>query len=668
MSTDNQNRPAPRISGARAFAFNGGLLTHARHRRILTLLGQRPKLGLPRNHDTVLVWGHAKTSKRGKWVARKTGALLTYVEDAFLRSVLTGRANAPTLGLMIDTKACHFDSSRPSDLEGILAHHPLDDPALLARAQAGIDYLARAKLTKYTATPIKAPRPDAGYILVVDQTRGDASIHMGGAGSTTFEAMLQAALAENPNHRILIKTHPETAAGFRKGHFGTQHLSDRVSIWDAPIAPQDILAGADRVYAVSSQLGFEAILAGHRPIIFGQPFYACWSLTEDRTPVARRVRELTAQQIFAAAMILYPTWYDPCLDELCDFETAIAHLDAQTQAWREDHAGWSALGIRLWKRPSIQAFFGSHRAVRFTPSDTTAPKHTLAWGQTPAPAGAARVEDGFIRSKGLGAALTPPMSLVLDRSGIYYDPTRPSDLETMIQTRSETLDDGALARACRLQTRITASGVSKYNLRSTPLPHLPEGHRILVPGQVEDDASITLGTMSVKTNRDLLLAVRKAHPDAVLIYKPHPDVEAGLRKGAVPDAREIANVVAEHADPLELLRHVQEVWTMTSLLGFEALLREVPVTCLGQPFYAGWGLTTDRHPLERRTARPSLAALIHCVLVDYPRYVDPVTQQPCPIETVLHRLENPEQIPRQHGLRLLSKLQGRFASWQHLWR
>ena len=46
-----------------------------------------------------------------------------------------------------------------------------------------------------------------------------------------------------------------------------------------------LMEGAVAVYTVSSQLGFEAILAGHRPQVFGQPFYAGWGLSEDRNPV-----------------------------------------------------------------------------------------------------------------------------------------------------------------------------------------------------------------------------------------------------------------------------------------------------------------------------------------------------------------------------------------------
>ncbi len=127
-----------------------------------------------------------------------------------------------------------------------------------------------------------------------------------------------------------------------------------------------------------------------------------------------------------------------------------------------------------------------------------------------------------------------------------------------------------------------------------------------MPGQVEDDASILTGAGDIRTNRALLQAARDANPDAVILYKPHPDVEAGLRAGALAAAAiGIADMVLSDADPVDLIEACDEVWTMTSLLGFEALLRGKPVTCLGAPFYAGWGLTRDLGPVpERRTARP----------------------------------------------------------------
>jgi len=258
---------------------------------------------------------------------------------------------------------------------------------------------------------------------------------------------------------------------------------------------------------------------------------------------------------------------------------------------------------------------------------------------------------------------------VRDDLGIYYDPSRESRLEQMIAA-STTLPGPALRRAEQLVARITDAKLSKYNL-DRPIPDLPKGRRILVPGQVEDDASIRLGCSDVRTNLGLLEQARAQNPEAVIIFKPHPDVEAGLRAGAVdPDkARALADVVADKADPIALIEACDAVWTLTSLLGFEALLRGRDVTTLGAPFYAGWGLTKDlgRVP-DRRIARPRLMHLAHAVLIDYPRYFDPVTGQACPPEVIVDRLAKGE-IPKPAPLnRLVSKLQGLLASQAHRWR
>ncbi len=654
----------------RLFVYNGGFLRDRRLRRILTLAGHDLRLGLPRPGDSVAIWGDSPTAHRGRAVAARRGAALVRVEDAFLRSLHPGRAGEAPLGLLIDRTGLHFDAGTPSDLETLLMRHPLDDTALLDRARGVIARLAEAHLTKYSAVDPALPVPDPGYVLVIDQTRGDASVRASGGDRARFLEMLTFAQEEHPGARILIKTHPETAGGFRPGHFGPEDAGGRIALVSEPVSPWALLEGAVGVYTLSSQLGFEAILAGHRPRVFGRPFYAGWGLTADEDPVARRTRRLTRAQLVAAAMILHPTWYDPFSDSLCEVERVIDILDAQARAWREDRHGWVASGMRLWKRAPLARFFGTVRAPVFEDDPARARatgRPRMVWaGKAEPEDDATKVEDGFLRSRGLGAELVPPLSLVTDDCGIYYDPSRPSRLEDLIARRATLRPDQA-ARARRLIAMLTQGGVTKYNLGGT-LPDLPQGRLILVPGQVEDDASIRLGAGEVRTNRDLLAAARAANPDAVILYKPHPEVEAGLRPGAVA-AEGLADLVLSRADPAALLARVDAVWTMTSGLGFEALLRGLPVTCLGAPFYAGWGLTTDLGDIpDRRQARPSLEGLVHAALIDYPRYHDPVTDRPCPVEVAVARLSS-GRIPHP-GLvnRSLSKLQGLMASRAHLWR
>ena len=655
------------------YIYNGGFLTNSWVRRIVDLAGYDIKIGTPGEGDLVGVWGHSPTSPRGEAVAAFRNSPLLRIEDSFLRSVGLGRDGYAPIGLNFDLGGVHYDPKTRSDLERILSEDPLDNTALLDRAKAGIAALRTEHLSKYNRFDPAIAAPEPGYVLVIDQTRQDASIKACGADSNTFREMLFYAQTEHPDTRIIIKSHPETTAGHRKGYFTQKDSSAQITLADNNVSPWALLDGAIAVYTVSSQMGFEAILAGHKPVVFGQPFYIGWGLTDDRMPLQRRQRRLTRAQLFAAAMIQYPKWYDPFHDRLCTFEEAAATLTVAASAWRDDHTGWVAADMRLWKRKPLQQFFGSARPVVFSKGENARKRadkkgrRLMRWANAPQD-DAILVEDGFLRSRGLGADLIAPLSLVLDDTGIYYDATRPSLLENLINA-SENLDANARARAAALIERITDARLSKYNLKTKPLPELPKGRRVLVPGQVEDDASIKLGTSEVADNLTLLEIARKANPAAVLIYKPHPDVEAGLRPGHVPNAAELADVVLSKANPIDAIDAVDEVWTMTSLLGFEALLRGKKVTCLGTPFYAGWGLTDDRAmPIERRHAHVDLVALVHATLIAYPRYRDPVTGLPCPVEVIVDRIEN-NDLPK-HGLfnRSLAKLQGAFASYAFLWR
>ena len=638
----------------------------------MALSGLPLRTGWPGAQGQIAVWGHSAAAARGAWVARQTGARLIRLEDAFLRSLFPGRAGEPPLGLLVDHTGVHYDPSCPCDLETLLATHSFDDHALIAQAHQGMARFKQGQFCKYAGFDPDIAPPAPGYVLVIDQVRGDASLRHGGLDGPLsehlFRDMLVQAQLDFPGARIVIRTHPETMDGHRAGHFSQADVTgDHITLNTAPVSPWELLEGAIAVYTVSSQLGFEAIFAGHRPRVWGLPFYAGWGLTEDQTPHPRRRRKLTRAQLFAGAMLLYPRWYDPCRDALCSFDELLDHLEALRRAWREDRHGYAAVNMRLWKRPHLQAFFGRWQRLRFTRTPDPA-RPNLIWGTAAAPPGLTvrRVEDGFLRSRGLGAELTPPLSLITDDQGIYFDPGQPSRLEALL---SAPLPAGAETRAARLRQLIRDAGLSKYNLGGAS-PDLPQGHRILVPGQVEDDASIRLGTCRVSTNLALLQACRAQNPAAVILYKPHPDVEAGLRPGAIPDAEALryADMLLPDTDAGQLLAQVQEVWTMTSTLGFEALLRDVAVTTLGAPFYAGWGLTRDLGDIpERRRARPSLDAFVHAALIAYPRYLDPVTALPCPPEIAALRLAQGQSHKPPH-LRALAKLQGLFAVAPQIWR
>ncbi|MBF7049750.1 capsular polysaccharide export protein, LipB/KpsS family, partial [Campylobacter volucris] len=245
------------------------------------------------------------------------------------------------------------------------------------------------------------------------------------------------------------------------------------------------------------------------------------------------------------------------------------------------------------------------------------------------------VEDGFLRSVFLGSDLTRPFSLVVDSKGLYIDPNQESDLEYILQNYE--FDENLKQRAKNLINTIIANKFSKYNgLKHENLKFNTNKKIILIPAQVEDDASMILGGAGFDTLK-LLQVVRENNKNAFIVFKPHPDVLSGNRKGLKDK-----NIILKYCD--EIIENVSidsainasdEVHTITSTSGFDALLRGKKVFTYGKPFYANWGLTNDMHNISRRTKKLSLEELVAGVLILYPRYIHPKTKNLCEVEVAL---------------------------------
>jgi capsular polysaccharide export protein len=231
--------------------------------------------------------------------------------------------------------------------------------------------------------------------------------------------------------------------------------------------------------------------------------------------------------------------------------------------------------------------------------------------------------------------------MVLDRGGIYFDPESESDLERLLEATE--FDAATLQRAARLHLRIVSTGVTKYQQGGIApvLGQLPSDRkRILVPGQVPQDASVVRGGGDIRSNLALLAAVRRANPDAYILYKPHPDVARGNRNGAVHpyDLHRLADGEVTDAPIASLFPQVDEIHTLTSLAGFEALLRGKTVHTYGRPFYAGWGLTHDKCKFPRRCRQLTVDELVAGSLIIYPLYFDWVRRDLQTVESALDQL------------------------------
>jgi len=590
---------------------------------------------------TVVGWGRKPNTRIARRYAAQRGLPFVALEDGFLRSVGLGVRGEPPLSVVVDEVGIYYDATRPSKLERLVRETSLD-AAETKRARAAMAAMTDARLSKYNDAPARAlPRTERRRVLVVDQTRGDMSLRLGRA--TSFSSMLRAAVNENPDAEILVKTHPDVAAGKKHGHFSSADTGGRIVLRAERENPVTLVEQVDRVYTMTSLLGFEALMLGKSVSCFGAPFYAGWGLTDDRGEVPRDRRgEASLEALFWAAYVRYARYRDPETGARCEIETVIEHLRMQREIAEKNARRMICVGFSAWKRAFLPSFVGGPGVdVRLVDDAAAAASHLdddsalVVWGvghedvdRLAESRGAPvwRMEDGFLRSVGLGSDLYAPASLVVDRRGLYYDPSSESDLEHILQC--SRFEPQLLDRARALRHAIVEARVSKYNLGREGLAvHASGRDVVLVVGQVEDDASIRKGCVDVSRNEELLRLARLARPHAHLVYKPHPDVVSGNRRDSLPLdlARLMCDQVVVDASLPDCLSAADEVHTMTSLVGFEALLREIPVVCYGQPFYAGWGLTTDRHAPARRTRLLRLDELVAGALILYPRYVSPTT-------------------------------------------
>lgn len=637
-----------------AWACTPGLLSLP-HRR--ALLPEHAFRALPGSDvKAVLGWGMKRSSAPGRAWARLTGLPYVSLEDGFLRSVGLGEAGTPSMSLIVDGLGAYYDCFRGSQIEGVIAGTATRPERLRARAlmEAAVAHgLSKTNLGRPLDPAILRP---GRRVLIVDQTAGDASIPLGHAGPWSFARMLAAARQDEPDAQLIVKRHPAVAAGLKRGCLDLSDARDLTVVDDVRAA--DLLDAVDAVYVVTSGLGFEALWRRMPVRCFGAPFYAGWELTQDDVTPPRRGVPRAVEDVVHAAMIACCRWVDPVTGEACAPEEAVERLAALTRRARRLEGRWHAVGFTPPKRGAVRRLMnsplGARGGIAFHPSATSALSaaksdggRLVVWaGREPEQLaeqakamGAAlfRMEDGFLRSRGLGSDFTPALSAVLDGTGVHYDPSAPSDLETLIQRGVSEADR---ARGARLRARIVAAGLSKYNLGGAPAPDWPtDRDRILVLGQVEDDRSVLLGCETIRTNAALLTEVRRLNPDAFLIWRDHPDVRAGNRIGVLPpDAAALADARADDLDVVACIEAADAVAVMTSLAGFEALIRGKRVLTFGRPFFAGWGLTQDALRVPRRTARPSVDDLVAAALILHPLHVAP-NGVPCEAEDLVTALE-----------------------------
>lgn len=505
-----------------------------------------------------------------------------------------------------------------------LVRRPLADIEL-HRAQQFIAQWPQWQISRYNEHRPGEPQPQP-YVLALIARHELADLQV------LLQQAQQVAASKTIKHSVILAIDNYHDQAVLERQFSTVTLSEGIQtlLLRSPCHHASLLQGAGHVVVHSSWLGFEALLWQKPVTVLGRPFYAGLGLTEDLT--ASRITGPTVSLTQLVYLILLEYSYSLCPHTANEIpiEQALGWLSQQVAIRNRYPLQLYAIGFGYYWRPVVEQFLQGSK-VTFVKNASQVPRGSMAvvWGNRPLPGldprcGLLRLEDGFLRSVGLGALFVKPLSWVVDGTGLYFDASKPSSLELLLQ--NHCFSQAETRGAALLREKLVTQQVSKYNTGISIWKRPQNAQQvILVAGQVETDASIACGAPGVRRNIELLQAVRAANPNAYIIYKPHPDVVAGARASGQNEhnANQLCDEVITDVNISVMLAQVDEVHVITSLAGFEALLRGKKVVCYGLPFYAGWGLTEDKLLCQRRSRKLTIEQLIAGALMLYPLYLCP---------------------------------------------
>lgn len=630
--------------------------------RLLSFLSSRY---FSQSKSVLIGWGYKSNTVKTRELAHQHQLPYWALEDGFISWLNHPSQSKPfqRLSYIIDKTGMYYDASKPSGLDLLLADQREVDTARIDRLR---EQLLKLKVSKYNHVRCAFENWPAWlqdlnsnqtrFLLLVDQTFGDASIEFSGGSADSFERMLTWALdhlKQNTQLHAVIKIHPDVLLGKKTGYLFDNltaktldaSLAERIHLLSDDVSPADLISMASEVATVSSQLGFEALWQ-HKPVTcFAWPFYAGRGLTTDKCEHSLQYNrtQVSLNQLMHAALIDYPVYLHPDTQQECEVEAIVDYLQAHFLTRQMQCDKLAMPNVSLWKRSFIPEFISASASkVRFAK-----PKKDdviLLWGmKEPTQSECWRIEDGFIRSVGLGADLRRPSSLVVDDLGIYYNGKQASRLEALLENYE--LNAYEQCRGAKLLQQLRESNITKYNVESTSdvkafITQAAGKEIVLVAGQFQQDLSMEFGAQGICDNLSLLKQVKMDYPDAYIIYKEHPDVYSGVRPGRIDE-----NQVSKYADACvtdtsltDLFNITHRLCTICSLSGFEALTRGIKVTTYGLPFYGGWGLTEDKCRFPRRNRLRTVSELAYITLVLYGRYVNWGTRQITTVESTIQDL------------------------------
>ena len=648
--------------------------------------------------DAIAGWGHKASAKKAIALSKRLNVPYIALEDGFVRSFDLGVNNALPMSLSVDTSGCYYDASSISGIEKLIANREWYTDDLTKEAELLISKIKKHEISKYNLSKdidlsfdIFKDTKDK-RLLIIDQTKNDASLLLGAVSDDINDRIIDEILKNYKDYSIFLKVHPDVLCGKKEGLININILKESL---DVKVISDNYNAIAllkcfDTVFTATSQMGFEALLLGLEVHCFGVPFYSGYGLTRDhkehqKIVYRQKFLNVDVKTLFAAAYLKLCRYINPITKQRTTLADVIDILVEQKKAYKRNNRDFVVLNATSWKKELVQAYLKYNKSLIYVNDTKKALELCKEKGATivqwaskaidglkyqAATQGIKTlfIEDGFIRSRGLGSTYEKPMSLVLDNNGIYYDPLSGSDLFSIlnnIKTRDDY--DFLIAKAKKIREYLVSHNITKYNVGDNRkldefiscIKDKAKGREIiLVPGQVEDDASVKKAGGLIQTNMELLRKVRENNLNSFILYKPHPDVVALTRKGGnfKGEIFSLYDIMVNDLNISSLYKIVDKVCVLSSQSGFEALLRGKKVEVYGKPFYAGWQLSSDKCAIKGRDAVLSIDDLVAGVLLLYPTYYDWNSGLFARVEDICYRLEHMQERPKDKFLVKLLKL------------
>ncbi|MFN4059007.1 MAG: hypothetical protein ACK4HW_12640 [Roseinatronobacter sp.] len=616
--------------------------------------------------ELIALWGRLPLAYRRKSLA--AGLPVVQVDEGFLRGPeLPGRTSLP-LSYVVDDLSPYYDGTTQSRLEKMLATYEFEaDPDLMQSADALIAEMVAKGVGSFSHGI--APRDMSALygrkshkrVLVLGHHPEARALLLGNVNNVSNVQALLLARREHPGAQIIFKPHPQYLAQAREACLAevNEHAHE-ILVLDLDIPLAAALDGVDHVVTVCSLGGFEAALRGVPVTVLGAPFYAGWGITDDRAAPERRTRRLSVAQVFACAYLRYPVYFDTMSNGALAPATALSIIAAgQTIEAEQNQSRAEAAILHIGRKlpgDLLMQAVPHQTATTISPNDanlnTVLARHVADMrGAHPSamapvvvqsplrasvqdlvaqhPVQVIHLDPGFLFGD-LEQSAPDGLSVLVARLAPHYDGSRVSDLEQLLATYDFDADSPLMERAARLRERLNKAGMGRFHYSDAstlgPVLAAKSGKRVLVIGHNPTDLGTAMSNPRGYDNLDLVRLARREHPNAEIIFRPHPakakaqDDAIAAIKAAQPDVS-----VGDWKVPLaEFFQGVDHIVTLASLGGFEAAMRGIPVTTFGTPFYAGWGITDDRAAPARRTRRLTVDQVVAGAYLLYPTYFDPL--------------------------------------------